>query len=254
MAESVDIDFLNEMNTKAKCLAENLNSQDHWAKPFYSDVHTFKPGIRRVFIGLNGKGDKCSRKYDNQQQNEQRIWSGNKPFHNAYLDERWGGKSTGLEQKGQSPLQVATQRVFKAMYGETWKTKLRSTPCFNLVPVSSNGTSDSVLGEVWEDGVKWGIKLIDYLRPRSIILYGNSETGKSVWAELQKKFCSTNNSKIPLQPQTHLLKICRLKLQEKPSRRVPVIALPHLSWVKEGENLDFLCAKLGQLAESHKFL
>ena len=75
MPEPVDLDFLGEMKLQATLQAESLHSKDHWAKPFYSDVNLFKPNVRRVFIGVNSKGDRYSRKYDKKQKNEQRVWS-----------------------------------------------------------------------------------------------------------------------------------------------------------------------------------
>ena len=188
MVLSADLEFLKEMEAKAKRLAEKLNSQDHWAKPYYSDVNTFKPGVRRIFVGINSKGNRYSFKYDKQQDNRRRLWSGNRPLHNAYLDECWGDGPSGTEPKGQSPLQIATQRVFKAVYGASWKRKLRNSPCFNLIPVSSNGTKDPKLSDIWDEGVEWSIELIEYLKPESIILYGNAKTGKSVWAALNDKY------------------------------------------------------------------
>ena len=149
---------------------------------------TFKPGVPRVFVGINSKGNRYSLEYDRQQQNNLRLWSGKKPLHNAYLDECWGNRPGGTEIKGESPLQLAAQRVFGAMYGKDWETELRNTPCFNLIPVSSDGTKDRKLDVIWNSGVEWFIELMEYLRPQSIILYGNAKTGKSAWAVLNKEY------------------------------------------------------------------
>ena len=245
MARSADFGFLEDMGARAEDLAKDARqeasrlikegvrlpgkrkSKDYWAKPFYSDVSTFRRGVPRVFIGINSKGDRRSLKYDEKQRNEQRVWSGNKPLHNAYLDERWGSRRTGIGPKGQSSLQVATQRVFKAIYRDSWKRKLRKTPCFNLVPVSSHGVRDPVLEAVWSDGVEWGIELIEYLNPKLIVLYGNAEMGKSVWAALTERFSMADLKSCGGIPPNYRIEIG--VLQREPLTGVPALGLPHLS-------------------------
>ena len=218
------------MEAKAKRLAKKLNSQDHWAKPYYSDISTFKPGVRRVFVGINGKGDKYSLKYDKQQNNRQRLWSGSRPLHNAYLDECWGDGPSGTEPKGQSSLQIAAQRVFEAMYGKGWKGKLRNTPRFNLIPVSSNGTKDPKLSDIWDEGVEWGIELIEYLKPESIILYGNAKTGKSVWAVLQETYGLRQVHKpVHIAEKKYYLK--QDTIGSGSIRGIRVVSMPHLSYM-----------------------
>ena len=63
MPEPVDLDFLGEMKLQATLQAESLHSKDHWAKPFYSNVHTFRPDADRAFIGVNPGGNRHSEKY-----------------------------------------------------------------------------------------------------------------------------------------------------------------------------------------------
>ena len=252
MAKPADIEFLNKMETKARRLARKLQCPDYWAKPFYSDVYTFKRGVPRVFVGVNSKGNRYSLEYDKEQGNGQRIWSGDKPFHNAYLDERWGDTPKRLAAKGQSPLQIAARRVFEAIYGDAWKGKLRNTPCFNLVPVSSNGTKDPVLDEVWHDGVKWGIELIKYLKPKSVILYGNTKPGKnvkSVWAELDSVFSLDDTRTIRQTPPNSRIEVSTFR--KEPLKGVPVVGLPHLS-MQKGKHLNTLCENLVELMELHK--
>ncbi len=274
MATSVDLDFLEEMDARAKDLAKDTRreanrlikkgvhlpgkrkSKDYWAKPFYSDVSTFRRGVPRVFIGINSKGNRYSLKYDKRQRNGQRLWSGNKPLHNAYLDECWGDRAGGTEPKGQSSLQIATQRVFEAMYGKGWKRRLRNTPCFNLMPVSSEGTEDPTLDKTWGCGAEWGVELVEYLEPKLLILYGNKRSltkGKrrSVWLELERKL-SLTDSLAPV-VVTRTFKIYNGMIEKGPLKGVPVVGLPHLSMIK-GRNLRTLCDKLSELAGSHTFL
>ena len=244
MPEPADLDFLDEMKLQATLHAESLHSKDHWAKPFYSDVHLFKPGVRRVFIGVNSKGDKCSHKFDQKQENEQRVWSGNKPLHNAYMDECWGNCNKSPAPKGRSHLQIAAQEVFKGMYGPKWKRRLRNTPCFNLIPVSSDGIQDEKLGNA---GVEWSVELIEYLRPHLIILYGNGLTpkkGRSVWFALEKKFCLKRDPKSTVDITT-TYKIHEGTIRRKPLKGVRVLGLPHLSYMK-GDLLKTLSDRLSE--------
>ena len=248
MAEPADLDFLDDMKLQATLHAESLRSKDHWAKPFYSDVNLFKPNVPRVFLGLNSKGDRFSHKYDKQQKNEQRIWSGKKPFHNAYLDECWGNRSKGPTPKGEADLQIAVQRVFEARYGPKWKSKLRNTPCFNLIPVSSNGTGDPKLDKIWDVGVDWSIEILEYLKPQFIILYGNGLTvkdGRSVWLALEKKLRLKRDPE-STKDITKTYKIHQGVIQKKSLNGVPVLGLPHLSYMK-GKNLDTLSSKMRSL-------
>lgn len=239
------------MAAKAERLAESLGSKDHWAKPYYSDVYTLKTGVSRVFIGINSKGNKWSLKYDKKQQNNRKIWSGQKPFHNAYLDESWGDTRGGPDSgKGQSGLQIAVKQVFRAMYGSRWKKVLRNTPCFNLVPVSSNGTDDCKLDEIWDDGVKWGVKVIKHLRPKLIILYGNRRkpsNAKSVWRALERTLTLTE-TECPVH-LSRTFKVYAGVIRHTSLRDTKVLGLPHLSMIK-GRTLDDLCHELSDMAVS----
>ena len=210
------------MATKAERLEERLRSKDHWAKPFYSDVHVFNPGAPRIFIGLNPGGDKGSRKYYEQDSSEDKIWSGHSPYYNDYLDGKWEGY-----ERGQRPLQIAARRVFESMYGASWEDVLRNTPCFNLVPVCSEGSPHSKLKPIWNDSVMWGIELIKHLRPQSIILYtnGNSNTP---WAALRSRFGLRGYEELSL--DVRLRKSLKQGvLNQYPLKDVPVVGLPHLT-------------------------
>ena len=182
---------------------------------------------------------------------------GNKPLHNAYLDECWGNRNKSPRPKGDSDLQIAVQRVFEAMYRSKWKSKLRNTPCFNLIPVSSNGTGDPKLDKIWDVGVDWSIELLEYLIPRFIILYGNGKTGKSVWRALEQKLYLTED-KTPIDLVPITFKLYRGVLQGGILKGVPVLGLPHLSYIhrsskRTSKNLETLCHRLSELAAQHPF-
>lgn len=245
MSEPIDLDFLEQKKYEAIRLEEHLDCTDHWSKPYYSNVYKFKPGVRRVLIGVNPGGNCQSKKYYEKYGYEEKIWSENRKSFNSYLDERWGDRPSGAQRKGEDSLQIAVQRVFRTMYEpKKWKNRLRNTPCFNLVPVSSKGTRDPELDEIWDNGVDWSIELLEYLKPKFIILYGNGKTGKSVWAVLKSKFGLEDCEKTPLPFGNHSIK--EGVFAERPLKGVAVLALPHLSHVK-GKNLDTLCRKLQEL-------
>ncbi len=231
MTTPADLDFLKVMKAKANRLAKMLDSPDNWAKPFYSDVHTFKPGVPRVFIGLNPAGNRYSHQLDECDKVEEKTWSGKEPYHNSYLDERWGKGNSSATVAGQADLQKVVKHVFKAMYRDSWETELRNTPCFNLIPVSSRGTCDPKLDTIWDDGVKWGVELLEYLRPEFIILYGNAKTGKSVWATLYEKY-GLNQISRPLRiAGNRFLK--QDSISDEVLSGVRVVSMPHLSYMTD---------------------
>lgn len=256
MATSVDLKFLKQMDNEAKRLAKTLNSQDHWAKPFYSDVHLFKAGVKRIFLGINGKGRKYSHQLDIDDDVEQSVWSGNKPFHNAYLDERWGDEDSGPFEIGQAPLQISVKGAFEAMYGTNWKRVLRDTPCFNLIPISSNGTTDPELDKIWDDGVDWCIRLIEHLKPKFIILHGNGQKpikGRSVWFALASRY-SLIQSSAPIQLKIANYSLFHGVIQEGILDGVSVLGMPPLSFVKRGKPLRRLADGLQEMSRTQQFL
>ncbi len=229
MPKSVDLKFLEKMADKAKRLEGKIGSEDHWAKPFYSDLQVFKPEVPRVFIGLNPGGNGKSKQYYEADQSETKMRSGNVPYFNAYLDEIWGDSARRRpSDRGQDRLQIAAQRVFKTMYGDDWENTLRNTPCFNLLPVCSEGSKDQKFDRIWAYGVDWGIELLEYLKPQSIILYSNAigKTDKSVWRALEQRFRLRKTDAISL-PQNFTIR--RGIIHRWTSKGVPVIGFPHLS-------------------------
>ena len=245
MLQQDDLDFLKEKKLEATLLAESLHSKDYWAKPFYSNVHTFKPNVDIVFIGVNPGGNRHSEKYYKKYKYEEKIWSGNYLFFNSYIDERWGSAPHNVQGKGKDALQIAVKRVFKAVYGSGWKDTLRDTACFNLIPVNSKNTKDPNLHKIWCNGVDWSIELLKlHLKPKFIILYGNdvSKNAKSVWRILDQRFSLVERDASGGIPPNFSIRYG--VIENSPwGPDVSVLGLPHLSHVK-GKNLDILCQKL----------
>ena len=257
MPKSVDLDFLKDMEHQAKDLEEQLGCPDHWSKPFYSDIHTFRRDVQRVFIGLNPGGDRFSKEYYINDESDEKIWSGDKPYYNSYLDERWGKFNQYPGDKGKAPLQISVQKVFRAMYEDDWEIILRSTPCFNMIPISSEGANDPSLKMIWDKGIDWGIRLIKHLRPKFIILYGNGER-KSPWSVLESEFEIQEYREAPVLPKLKYSMKDGTLVQD-PLHGVYVFGLPHLSRVnraKKGisKNLETLCNEISELTDSNLFL
>ena len=227
MTASADLKFLEKMADEAKDLEDRLSSKDHWAKPYYSDLHVFKPGVPRVFIGLNPGGDGGSKKYYEADDSERKMRSGDMPYFNAYLDENWGNSKRALRGRGQAPLQIAAQRVFQAMYGDDWENILRNTPCFNLAPICSKGSPHTKLRRIWKDCVLWGVELIRYLKPQSIILFTNGKTN-TPWAALRSEFGSTDCPELPVDSGLNK-SLKQAVLVRHPLMDIPVLGLPHLT-------------------------
>ena len=255
MTMTADLDFLEKMAAKAKHLERKLDSKDHWAKPFYSDLQVFKPGVPRVFIGLNPGGDGGSKKYYVADKSETRIRSGDTPYFNAYLDENWGNSTRGSRGRGQAPLQIATKEVFKIMFGSDWEITLRNTPCFNMIPVCSKNTGDHKLKKMWADGeYKWGIKLIDYLKPQSIILFSNnrSKSANSAWSALDQNLPMITLDSCSGIPPNYSIYV-GVSRNSPWKKELSVLGLPPLYRVREGKPLDALCEKLSKLMTRHSF-
>jgi hypothetical protein len=212
------------MESEARALEALVDSADHWAKPFYSSVTTLIPGAPRAFIGLNGAGERFGHRYDLEDRNHERAWES--PPYNAFLDERWGDESR-VFPAGAAQLQGAVRAVFKEMYGDSWEGVLRSTACFNIMPISSRGQDDPVVHRHWEAGMRWGIRLLEYLRPKLLVMNGNGDK-RSVWSAVNDEFGLREVApRVVLENPTFSLKVGTIMSGTLAGCRV--IGLPHLS-------------------------
>jgi len=216
--------FLRSMESKARALEALVGSADHWAKPFYSSITTLVPGTTRAFIGLNGAGDRFAHQYDLEDRTHEWTWES--PAYNAFLDDRWGDESR-VFPVGAAPLQGAVRAVFKEMYGDGWESVLRSTACFNIMPISSRGQADPVVHRHWEAGMRWGIQLLEYLRPKLLVMNGNGDE-RSVWSAVNDEFGLREVApRVVLENQTFSLKVG--EIMSGTLTGCQVIGLPHLS-------------------------
>jgi hypothetical protein len=255
MPNSPDIAFLKKMDKRAKDLACEIGDEDHWAKPYDSDINTFVPGVQTAFIGINHAGDKISKDIYEEDDAHLRVWSGHRPFHNAYLDERWGTRHEDITGPGCANLQVTVQKVFASIFGDVWSNKLREAACFNLLPVGSKNTKDTKLNPIQVRGIEWGVGVLEYTKPKLIILNGNGEKNPkailhSSWVEICANFTLEMKPGIKFQPRRYSIK--RASITEGPLKNSRIIALPHLSRAKHpwhpddkyGYNRDALLSAL----------
>lgn len=233
MATTLDLTYLRNKSKEAEQLAKDARSKKHWAKPYYSDVHLFYPGIECCFVGVNGAGNYDSYIIDQSDENEKKIWSGKKPYHNAYLDERWGKDKGRPRTTGEAKLQKAVQAVFQSIYGGTQHHELRNTACFNLSPVSSDNF-DVLPVKIRNSCIQWGISLVTYLCPKVVIAMGKAgeilSTSLKWDQELEK--CSRRRK-----TGECMAKVRLGTLYLKPNVASRMLWLPHLS-VFSGKDLN----------------
>ena len=220
-----DLSYLKKKLEEAQQLAVKAGNPNHWAKPFYSDVHMFQPGISHCFVGVNSAGNLASLSIDRADKNEKKMWSGNEPFHNSYLDEHWATNVDRVSARGSAKLQRAVQNVFRVLYGSNWSNELRTTACFNLLPVSS-ASFNKLPAAIRNDCIAWGLDLIQYLQPKLIIAMGR--TGKDItkrgWTlELTK--CSRRE----IESGDCMAYVNMGTLELGPNVTARLLSLPHLS-------------------------
>lgn len=233
MATRLDLTYLRNKSKEAEQLAKKARSKNHWAKPYYSDVHLFYPRMGRCFVGVNGAGNYDSYMIDQADGNDKKVWSGKQPYHNAYLDERWGKDKGRPRSPGDAKLQKAVQAVFQSVYGGTWHRELRNTASFNLSPVSSDNF-DALPAEIKNGCIQWGIELLTYLCPKVVITMGKAgeilSTRLKWHQELEE--CSRRRK-----TGECMAKVRLGTLYLKPNAASRMLWLPHLS-VFSGHDLD----------------
>ena len=231
-----DTGFAVEMERKAREFIDRLIAERVLSGDLYRDDRNFKPwysprgvidegvgGVGCVLIGVNPGG--CPGEHDptTNERRWERSMDDDHPF-NAYIDEKWERK-----KMGEAPLQRAVQKVFKALYRDERKSKLklRNTVCFNVCPIRTHDTSCIPEG-LWKESVDWCLEVLERLKPKHVICIGNGEETKSPWAAMKRK----NGFKELHEPSWKIGKV-RLKYGEfntETLARTSVIGLRHLSY------------------------
>ena len=123
--------FARKMEREANKLAKELDPKSIFGiKVWSSSASLFEESATRVFIGANPGGGKSSQELDEQEGLLDRPYKSQN--YNAYLDDNWIGKGPKHQR--------AVEHAFRTMYDRHWESKLRATPCFNVMPFRTPDT------------------------------------------------------------------------------------------------------------------
>ena len=177
MMEDDAVGFINKLMCD-EVLDRGLYGDDLNFKPWYSSrglIDNAVGGVDRVMIGVNPGGTPGDPDRTTVDRRWEREMNPNKPF-NAYLDESWKGQPAG-----EFRLQIGVRNAFEALYEDQWERKLRYTVCFNVCPLRTS-KAEHIPDELWCESVKWFGRVLDNLKPTTIICNGTSRP--SPWDEL----------------------------------------------------------------------
>lgn len=157
-------------------------------KPWYSPKWMYEPiegGVERVFLGVypsTNREFKAGQVCDKPRCDHERLAYVNHlqsccPY-NDWLDSGcWGPHGKRHQTKARN--------VFKSLYGESeGVAKFRFARCTNACPMRMKG-GYYIPQTVWDD---WIRKLLNGLRPKTIICNGYGEDGDSPWATVNRLY------------------------------------------------------------------
>lgn len=243
--------FAEEMERKARDFIDRLIQDGVLANELYGDNRNFKPWyspralidqaakhgkVECVLIGVNPGGCPGERDPTTKERRWERPMTDVSPF-NAYIDERW--KSA---KRGEASLQVAVQKVFKALHDSMCEPKLRNTICFNVCPIRTHDAS-CIPPQLWTKSVEWCLEVLEHLNPDRIICisnYGKMTPWTAVdgpqlkkarfWRDVRKSKNGFPNFVLADRAGHPKLNACE------------IISTPHLSRIGKTELENVLCA------------
>ena len=171
-----------QLEAQARAIADHWPDYDADFKYWYNPRCLFESPAKRVFVGINPRREGDSWKKENHAYLD---YGCDGKIHNEWIDGEWAGE--GPEH------QRLARVVFEELYGcENWESKLRRTPCFNVMPLRSRGAND-IRDKAWSKAVDWFKDVLLHLKPKTIICNGNSEgyrgkPGKSPWVAVRSEF------------------------------------------------------------------
>lgn len=151
--------------------------------PWYSAPCQFKPGVSRMLIAPMplGLGYRQPIPY-RPDYHDCKALRCDQRVPNALVDASWSCNAPGLDAP-----QIYARLLFVNLFGvEDWEEAIRSTPCMNLYPIRELNLNE-LPEKVWEASVEWCQKVIDHLRPKTIICMGFEE-GRSPWTALDRMY------------------------------------------------------------------
>lgn len=184
-------DKVLELEAQARAIADHWPDYDADFKYWYNPRCLFEKPAKRVFVGINPRREGDSWKKENL---AYLNYGCEGKIHNEWIDGEWEGN--GPEH------QRLARVVFEELYGrDDWESKLRRTPCFNVMPLRSEGVHD-IPFRAWCKAVDWFIEVLNQLKPQTIICNGNSEDsrngpGMSPWAAVQSEFQAEEVARMP---------------------------------------------------------
>lgn len=212
------------------CLMEKESGTGWKRKPYRQDnVKTWynRPGMfesraKRVFLGVHPAGEWCDANAPEGHLCRCPEWHEGDGQYNYWICEDWSHANNGTRH------QQHAQAAFKHIYGEDGINLLRETPSFNVCPIRTpTATPKDIPLTVWRRSEMWAKDVLDIVRPSTIICNGSSESVRSAWTMLKKKYglCEIDREKLGGNAS---LKFGVGKV--KPLKGTKVLALPHLSY------------------------
>lgn len=205
----------------------------------YSAANTLKKG-KYYFLGLNPGGDGFTsiRKHLNEFPMQ---------TTNSFFDKKWKTSLKNYE-KGQNPLQIRIQYLFK----ELLHYNLRDIFATNLIFKTTKNSNTLNFGLA---GLCWAVHLfaLNIIQPEIIVTCGN-EKGKSAFYFISDLYSNDNNKeknfiKYELQG-TFAIKVSEVEIQ---NRRTLLIGLPHLSRYEIQGN-ELFNKRLKEIAEKYPWI
>ena len=218
-----------QLEAQARAIANHWPGYDADFKYWYNPRCLFQSPAKRVFVGINPRREGDSWKKENL---AYLNYGCEGKIHNEWIDGEWEGDGT----KHQELVQVA----FEELYGKAdGITKLRQTPCFNVLPLRSPD-ADGIPFRAWCKAIDWFVEVLMHLKPKTIICNGNSEDfrgkpGKSPWAAVRSEFRAEEMDRMPYianqgkyNEQKVAVKVDRIN--DGGLEGTMVVGLPQLTW------------------------
>lgn len=207
MTDKIDI-FCREAMLSLEDLLDKSGSV------LYSSFETIRPG-EFYLLGLNPGGDPIKQEKDTIRKHLEAL-PGN--TNNAYTDEYWGPYQEGL--KGDAPLQIRLRYLF-----DKFGFDIRNICASNLIFLRSHDGGGSGYPKTADRC--WGVheKIINIVKPRCIIAFGNSSV--SPYQYIYNKFkpdCDVQSIK-----SGHGKWLCKVFRTSILGLNVVVVGLPHMS-------------------------
>lgn len=219
--DAVEIGHLMEKETKGKLGWKRHPYRQDNVKTWYNRAEAFESRADRVFLGIHPAGDPFDPKAPAGHCCRCTEWhEGGEPY-NYWICEDWSHARNGTRH------QRHAQAAFKHIYGEDGFNLLRETPSFNVCPIRTpTATPKDIPLTVWRRSEMWAKAVLDKVKPSIIICNGSSESVRSAWTMLRKKYelheidCEELGGNASLKFGVATV---------KPLKGTKVLALPHLS-------------------------